>query len=492
MQSLRGRLTLTIAGLALLAVVVTTVAVAVTTSDALEGTLAEQREAEAVITETLNIAAFEVETWPELQPTADDLAEDFEARIVLTDVDGRRLIDTGAGNLPPIEGVIDPFGALAEFGETIPPEVELFNDALRACLEEEGIPYELDEFGDVFVVDGGADDLAVGGCYDFAAVSLSDELSGIKEPALLFIGFSVTPSVPWVLIAVIAAGVIVIAAGAATGLSGYLTKPLQALASAARAVRQGDLDVRVDAVPPSEVADLADSFNDMTEELARAEVRRRQLTADVAHELRSPLTNILSHLDAIDDGVIEPTPDQIQIVTSEALRLTHLVDDLQTLAAMDGHSLTLHPAPTDLTRVVDVAIEARQGRALEKDITVVREGHCGDVTVDRKRFDQIVGNLLDNALEHTPDGGTVAITMSDGAAGVEIAVSDTGPGIDDDLLPYVFDRLSRADTSRTPGHGGRGLGLAIARGLARAHGGDISAENLAGGGARFVVRVPRG
>ncbi len=495
MRSLRTRLTLIVAGLALVAVATVTIIVAITTNEALEETLAEQRAAREVIVGELNELALELDKWEEAEELVEALAREFQARIVLTDIDGFRLLDTDEGPLPPLEGVIDPFGPLAEFNDEIPFDTDVYNAVLVECLEAEGIPFLIDEFGEVFLLEAGLSDDAfevIEGCFEEAIIAVEKDPSGVKEAALLFISFDTSPAIPWVLVALIAAGVIAGAAVLAAPISGLVTRSLRTLAGAARAIRAGNLDVRVEARSPTEVADLASSFNDMAEELARAEVRRKQLTADVAHELRSPLTNILGHLDAIEDGVIEPSPDQVRIITAEAARVAHLVDDLQTLSALDEDTLALAKGPADICTLIDRSIEARQARAREREITVLRSGECNSpLSVDSTRIDQIVGNLLDNALEHTPNGGEVAVVVADTADAVHIRVTDSGPGIDPELLPRVFDRLSRADQVRSPGNGGRGLGLAIARGLARAHDGDITATNSAAGGARFEVTLPR-
>ncbi len=495
MRSLRSQLTLIVAGLALLAVGAVTVTVALTTNRALEQTLADQAEARQTILEELNELALEIDWWDEAELLIEELAEDFSARIALTDVDGFVLLDTGDGELPPLEGVIDPFGPLAEFTDDFLFDTETFNDELAGCLEEASIAYLIDESGELFLIGDDFNEEAaeiLDECYQFAVVAAEKDQGGVKEPALLFVEFETTPAIPWTAIGLVAAAVIAIAAATAAPLSGIVTGSLRRLSAAAHSIRQGDLDVRVEADAPAEVADLADSFNEMTTALAIAEERRKQLTADVAHELRSPLTNILGHLDAIEDGVIAASPDQVGIISSEAVRLARLVDDLQTLAALDEHTLTLETQPTDLCALVDRALGARRVRAADSSIAIQRMGECrSPISIDPTRIDQIIGNLLDNALEHTPPDGTVTARIEDTEDEVTVSVQDTGPGIDPGLLPRVFDRLSRADTARTPGNGGRGLGLAIARGLARTHGGDIEATNDPDGGARFTLTLPR-
>lgn len=495
MRSLRSRLVVIVAVLSLVAVATVTVIVAITTNDAVEEVLASQREARTQIVGDLNVLALSIESWSQARTEVEELADALGVRIVLTDIDGIRLVDTGDGPLPALEGFIDPFGPLAEFTDDAVFDFETYTSVLIECLDRSGIDFEVNELGEVFLFDDRFDEAAreqVDTCLDAAIEAVEDGTAVFGEPALLFIGFDTAPSIPWGLVALIAAGVIAVAALAAAPLSGLVTRSLRSLTAAARSISDGDLDVRVEAASPTEVADLAASFNDMAEELGRAEERRKQLTADVAHELRSPLTNILGHLDAIEDGVIDPTPDQIEIITSEAARLSHLVDDLQTLAALDEEALVLDLRPTDVCDLIDRSIGARSSRARERGVTVVRDGACrGPVPVDGTRIDQIVGNLLDNALEHTPDGGVITVDVDDGPDLVTIGVGDTGPGIDPDLLPRVFDRLSRADAARGPDDRGRGLGLAIAQGLARAHGGDLTAENVPGAGARFALILRR-
>jgi two-component system sensor histidine kinase BaeS len=431
MSSLRGRLAIVLAGLAVVAVAAVTAIVATATFSTFQKTLSERRNSEWAITQRLEAAAVAGDATNE-RSVIKGLSQKYDARIVLTDVDKRVLVDTGSGRLPPLVATV--------------------------------YAYEYDAAGKI--VD--------------------------KQPRLVFVGLSAAPSIPWPLIVLVAAPIAGAAAAVAIPLSGFVTRPLRQLSSAAQSIREGELDARVDVTTPREVADLAASFNLMAEELARADVRRRQVTADIAHELRSPLTNILSHLDAIADGVIEPAPDQLQIITFEAVRLARLVDDLQTLAALDEHALTLRAAPTDLCRLLDVAIEARRARTLAGELSVTRDGTCrSPVSLDAVRFDQAFGNLLDNALAHTPRGGHIDVLLSDCGDEIEIAVADSGPGIPPDFLPRVFDRLSRADPSRSEGAHGRGLGLAIARGLVRAQGGDITVGNSEAGGARFVIALPR-
>ncbi len=490
MRSLKTRLILVISSLVLLAVALTTLVTAATTEDSIGRTLDEQRDAEDEIVAELTSQAFLIGSWAETQPVVDELADEFSAQIVLTDLDGRRLVNSPGGDPSRLVGLIDPFSPFAILDSDISFTIDELNAGLVDCFESTGIPYETDEFGNLFPL---VEDEFAKECYDAATQSfIEGGAIGVAQPALLFVDFSVSPDIPWASIGVVATAVVAAAVVAAVVVSGLISRPISRMAAAVHAVRQGDLDVRVDADSPAEVAELAVSFNEMTEELARADERRRRLTADVAHELRSPLTNMIGHLDAINDSIIEPTSENYRIVTQEAIRLGRLVEDLQELTDLDQGLLALSRKPTDVKQVVTAAVEARRARARGQSIDLdVSGGTSRDIEIDPARLEQVVGNLLDNALEHTPAGGSISVAISDSESMVTITVSDTGPGIAADLLPFVFDRLSRADAARTRRSEGRGLGLAIAKGLVTAHDGDISVTNMERGGASFVVTLPR-
>jgi two-component system sensor histidine kinase BaeS len=285
--------------------------------------------------------------------------------------------------------------------------------------------------------------------------------------------------------------VIIVAGIAAVVVSGILSRPITQLADAARAIRGGDLATRVAVVSPTEVADLASSFNEMAESLESGEDRRRRLTADIAHELRSPVTNILGHVDAMADGVIEPAAAEFGIVIAETERLAGLINDLQVLATLDEGMLGLDCVEGDVVEVVGSSVQARSARAADADIAMNITGAAtSEAVFDSARMQQVFGNILDNAIEHTPTGGSIVIDIDGDDTTVTVMITDSGQGIDEDLLPAVFDRFRRADIARTPGSGGQGLGLAIARGIARAHGGDVVASNAPGAGGSFMVTIP--
>ena len=492
MSSLRSRIGLIVALLSLAAVAVVTVTVAVATSRSIDDALTAQADVQVAITKTLNSAGATQPSWAAVAPVAQELAERHDVRIVVTDVNLQPSVDTGSGELPPLAGALDPFGPLGAMGGSKATfDADAYAAALSGCFSANSISQKPGDLGPVAA--SGSDPAVVAFCITEAKRGAEASPSnGInKEPALLFVSAASTRQVPWAAVALIAAAVIGAAALAALPLSRLVTRPLTDLSQAAGAIRSGDLGARASDDAPTEVAALARSFNEMAQELQASAVRRKQLTSDVAHELRSPLTNVRNHLDAIEDGLIPPTAEELATVGGEVDRLTGLVADLETLAAVDAHGLHLVPEPVDVASVAAAVVTAAGGSALAAGVAVdLRVAGPAGATADRRRLAQIVRNLVDNAVEHTPPGGTVTVTVGGGTESVEVQVRDTGAGIAEEDLPHVFDRLWRADPARASA-GGRGLGLSIAQGLAKAHGGRIDAANHPEGGALFLLTLPR-
>jgi signal transduction histidine kinase len=491
MASLRGRIGLIVALLSLAAVAVVTVTVAVATSRSIDDALAAQADAQVTITKALSSAGARQPSWAAVAPVARKLAERYDVRIVVTDLNLQPAIDTGSGELPPLAGALDPFGPLgAVEGGTSAFDKGAYAARLGDCFSDNGIATVPTDLG--LKAATGSDPAAVAACVAEAKESAASPSSGAnKEPALLFVSAASTAQVPWGAVTLIAAGVIGTAALAALPLSRLVTRPLADLSQAAGAIRSGDLGARASDDAPTEVAALARSFNAMAAELQASAQRRKQLTADTAHELRSPLTNVRNHLDAIEDGLIQPTAEELATVGGEVDRLTGLVADLETLAAVDAHELHLETEPVDVASVAAAVAAAARGSALAAGVAIdLRTAGPAVAAADRRRLAQILRNLVDNAVQHTPPGGTVSVAVGGGAGTVEIRVRDTGAGIAAEDLPRVFDRLWRADPARASA-GGRGLGLSIAQGLAHAQGGRIDASNDPAGGAVFVLTLPR-
>lgn len=277
-------------------------------------------------------------------------------------------------------------------------------------------------------------------------------------------------------------------------LSAGLLRPIGQLTAAARHLAAGDLEQKVSVNGNDELATLARSFNSMTESLKHSEEERQSMTADIAHELRTPLSVQRAHLEALLDGIYPYTRDNIQIVLDQTVLLSRLVEDLRTLALSDAGELPLEISRVNLLEVVEQTVNRFQSQALSRDINLKLEKQvelsCSQVNGDPGRIEQILNNLISNALRYTPQNGQILVTLSCDQHQAEIRVKDSGNGIPADALPYVFDRFYRADRSRARQEGGSGLGLAIARQLARAHQGDLKVSNHSDGGAEFVLSLP--
>ncbi len=278
----------------------------------------------------------------------------------------------------------------------------------------------------------------------------------------------------------------------ATWLSYRLLRPVRELTLAAKSMAFGDLSQRVPVRGNDELAILGVAFNQMADSLQHAEESRRAMTADIAHELRNPLAVQRANLEALQDGIYPLTPGSLTPILEQNQMLTRLVDDLRTLALADSGRLDLVRTPSDLSALVQRAVERYSPQAAARGIHI--NLHLPDtlpiLSLDSQRVEQILNNLLDNALRHTPDGGKVEVSLSASAQKISLSVHDSGAGIPQDSLPYIFERFYRADRSRSRAEGGTGLGLAIARQLAEAHGGTLSAANHPQGGAVFTLGLP--
>jgi len=275
-------------------------------------------------------------------------------------------------------------------------------------------------------------------------------------------------------------------------LSRRITSPIGVLARAARRLGRGDLSQRVQLKGEGEVAALAQAFNSMAADLEHAEQLRRNLVADVAHELRTPLSNIHGYLEAIRDRVIKPDVATIRSLNEEAALLSRLVDELQELSLAEAGELKLVYQSEDITKLVKQAITPWQPKVAAKQISLSLDlpDNLPPVNIDWQRVNQVLHNLLENAVAYTRKGGTINGAAAKQGDWVEVSVSDTGEGIPAEDLPNIFERFYRVDKSRARVTGGSGLGLTIAKRLVEAHGGKITVQSKLGKGSRFSFTLP--
>ncbi|MDL1894715.1 HAMP domain-containing protein [Anaerolineae bacterium CFX7] len=271
-----------------------------------------------------------------------------------------------------------------------------------------------------------------------------------------------------------------------------ITKPLNALAAASDKIATGDLTARSPVRGDDEIARVGRSFNAMADNLARSETARRNMLADIAHELRNPIGVIQSHLEAMQDGVFPLDRDQVDSLHEETLLLSRLVGDLRELALADAGQLALNRAPTDLRALIERVVNAFQALANEREITLTASvpENIPPLNIDAQRIEQVLRNLLSNALRYTLANGVVMVTATQEKNLARVQVHDSGTGIAPEGLPHVFERFWRGDKARSRTQGSTGLGLAIAKQLVEAHGGQIGVKSNVGKGTTFWFTLP--
>ncbi len=292
------------------------------------------------------------------------------------------------------------------------------------------------------------------------------------------------------LLAAGAAIIIALLLGAALARS--LTRPIRALTAATRKMADGELAQEVPVRSRDELGELSASFNQMSADLARATQSRRQMTADIAHDLGTPLTVLGGYLEAMKEGVLESTPERIKVMHTEVMHLQYLVRDLRTLSLADAGQMSLNRKQVDVGALLRRVAASHQLVAEKNGIRLSVE--AGDVPlfnqIDEERMAQALGNLVSNSLRYTPPEGLVSLQASMNAdRSLQIVVSDTGAGIAAEDLSRIFERFYRADQARNLEAGESGLGLAITRAIVEAHGGEISVDSKVGQGTKFEIRL---
>ncbi|HEX9018709.1 MAG TPA: ATP-binding protein [Anaerolineaceae bacterium] len=275
-------------------------------------------------------------------------------------------------------------------------------------------------------------------------------------------------------------------------LARTLIRPLRALTQAARNMTNGQFDQQVKVGSNDEVGQLAQAFNDMSQEVTRVNLLKRQMTADIAHDLRTPLTVIGGYVESMRDGVLQPTTERLSLIYTEIERLQNLVGDLKMLSLADAGELSLHQQLHDPKTLLEQAAAPFQHRAETQQIelSVEADADLPRVNVDDLRMMQVFHNLISNAIRYTPDGGKISLRARAENGSVVISVADNGSGIPTEDLPNIFDRFYRVDKSRNGNSGESGLGLAIVKALVEAQDGKIYAESELGKGTTISVHFP--
>jgi two-component system sensor histidine kinase BaeS len=291
----------------------------------------------------------------------------------------------------------------------------------------------------------------------------------------------------------------VVALGVSILVSRKVVSPLQDLTKASQFIAEGHYDQRV-SLPgsgrmsdPDELDQLALAFNQMAETLDQTENMRRQLIGDVSHELRTPLTTIKGSMEGLLDGVLPPTPETFENIYREASRLQRLVADLQELSLAESGAVALNLSPLQLLPLIETVSQRLQPQFLEKGVSLefILPSSLPLVFADEDRISQVLINLLGNALQYTPEGGSVSLSTRQAGTELEISVTDSGIGIPPEHLPHLFTRFYRVDKSRSRAGGGSGIGLTIARHIIEAHRGRIWAESAGPGqGSTFTFALP--
>ncbi|MBK9926193.1 MAG: HAMP domain-containing protein [Anaerolineales bacterium] len=272
-------------------------------------------------------------------------------------------------------------------------------------------------------------------------------------------------------------------------LTRRFVNPLADVIYAAREVSSGKLNTRIPLEGPQDLRSLSESFNEMATELERNDRERRDMLADIAHELRTPLSVIRGRLEGIVDGIYPENGPQVSMALEQAYLLQRLVDDLRLLTLAETRQLPFDKRDVNVGNVIHRVVEMLSAEAKEKNISLSFSEQSGNLfaQLDPQRFEQAVSNLVGNAIRYVPDGGRVWITANETSDGLRITINDNGNGIPAEDLPFIFDRFWRKDKSRARLSGGTGLGLAITKQLIEAQDGTIEAENLEAGGLQVTI-----
>jgi signal transduction histidine kinase len=275
-------------------------------------------------------------------------------------------------------------------------------------------------------------------------------------------------------------------------LSRHMSGPIRKTVAIAKQMSAGDYSIAIEEKTNIlELDELMKAINQLANSLGKQENLRKQLTADVAHELRTPLTNAATHIEAMIDGVWEPTPERLSGIYEETRRIGRLVSDMENLAKVESGDLKLDKTPLDLSELAEKTLRSFEAEIAKKNLAVSVEGNCQNIPADRNRMQQVLINLLSNAVKYTRTNGAIRVVMSETDDSAILTVEDDGIGITRDDLPFIFERFYRGDKSRSRLSGGSGIGLAMVKSIVTAHGGKVDVESRLDKGSRFRVILPK-
>jgi len=454
----------------------------------------EVDEARALNLEQLVSNTYQEEhNWDHVQATLEQAATLLGWRLTMTDTQGDVVADSHGMHAPPFRGRMGQgrqqlpivigesfigslFLAAGREGRDFPRFSAAFVDERKEQRPPAGYSW-FDPPPETVTVPVSSDTDVYSSTPEVAPEPQIDRLAASFQDSLLLAGLAAG-----------AGGIFLVSLGTRRTLA-----PVRALSAAARGLGRGDLAQRVAIRGRDEIGQLGRTFNEMAGALQQAERQRRTMTADIAHELRTPLSNVQGYLEAITDGVVEPDPSTINTLHEQTLHLSRLIEDLRLTATAEAGALHLERTTLRLDEIAEETVDAFLPRASEKGVrlTVNAEPGLPEISADHTRLHQVVTNLLDNALTHTPERGTITVSIGRSDEGqLRLDVADTGSGISPDRLPYVFDQFYRVDPSRSRETGGAGLGLTIVKRLVEAHGGRVTAESEPGRGTRISVHLP--
>jgi signal transduction histidine kinase len=285
---------------------------------------------------------------------------------------------------------------------------------------------------------------------------------------------------------------LLIAFGLGAIMSKRISSPILQTINAAQRIAQGNFKAKIDEKSTTaEINQLIESVNSLADHLDKQESLRKRMSADVAHELRTPLATLQSHLEAMLDGIWEADQARLKSCHEEVLRINKLVGDLEKLARYESENLVLEKTEFDVTALTESILLNFEMEALKKNIHLDLSGVAQKIYADKDKISQLIINLVANALKFTPQGGSIQVLIASATHDIKLTVKDTGQGIHPDDLPYVFERFYRADKSRNRITGGSGIGLAISKAIVEAHKGSISVESQVDVGTTFTVLLPR-